>query len=107
MHITPQFNKYVNALIKEFSTSSLEMCVSVDRKVLRFTPNQYSFKIIRELFKEISLFPVRDGKRISFALIEAKQLLQCINRFKEWASLNGYVFHDDEAEWNRLYELYK
>ena len=104
MNITPQFNKYVNALIKEFSTSSIEMCVSVDRKVLRFTPNKYDFKTVRELFKEISLFPLDDGKRISFARIEAKQLLECINRFKEWASLNGYVFQDKEAEWNRLYE---
>lgn len=107
MKITIQFNKYVNALIKEFSTSNIEMYVSVDKKVLRFTPNQYDFKTIRELFKEISLFPLHEGKRISFALIEANQLLECINRFKKWASLNGYVFQDDEAEWNRLYELYK
>ena len=107
MIITPNFNKYVNALIKEFNKSNLEMCISVESKVLRFIPSTYSFKSLREIFKEVSLFPMIDNKRISFKDIRPKELLECIKRFKEWASINGYEWSDDEAQWQRLYELYK
>jgi len=107
MKITPQFNKYINALIKEFSKSSIEMNVRVGTEVMRFIPNQHEFKTVRELFKEISLFPIKNEKRISFSEISPGKLLKCIERFKNWALSNGYQFQDNEEEWNRLYELYK
>ncbi len=107
MIITQNFNKYTNALIKEFNTSRKRMCVNVESQILYFIPCEYNHLIIREVFKEISLFPMKNNKRISFKEIEPTELLNCIKRFKEWASLNGYIWLDDEEEWNRLYELYK
>lgn len=107
MKITPGFNKYTNALIKEFNNSNIEMCISVDNQVMRFTPNKYDFKTIREIFKEISLFPMISGKRISFKDIEPKKLLECINRFKEWANLNGFEWSNDKEEWERICKLYE
>ena len=107
MKITANFNKYINALIKEFNSSNLQMNVKVDNQILHFIPNRYNHLIIREIFKEVSLFPMKDNKRISFKEIKPKELLKCVKRFKKWASSNGYVWLDDEKEWNRLYELYK
>ncbi len=107
MIISNQLNRYTNSLIKEFNLSNLEMCVSVGDTVMRFTPCEHDFKTIREIFKEISLFPMKKGKRISFSEIEPGELLTCIDRFKEWALLNGFEWFDNEAEWNRIYELYK
>ena len=107
MKITPNFNKYINALIKEFNSSNIEMNVRVDNQVLYFIPNKYNHSTIREIFKEISLFPIKDNKRISFKEIKPNELLKCVERFKKWASFNGYIWLDDEKEWNRLYELYK
>jgi hypothetical protein len=107
MKITQNFNKYINRLIKEFNNSNIEMKVNVDNQVLTFIPSNYSHIAIREIFKEISLFPLIDNKRISFKEIQPKELLECVKRFKRWASLNSYIWLDDENEWNRLYELYK
>lgn len=107
MLISNQLNKYTNSLIKEFSLSDLEMSVSIDNQLIRFIPNEYDFKTVRELFKEISLFPIKNEKRISFSEISPGKLLECIERFKEWASSNGFKWFDNEAEWNRIYELYK
>ena len=107
MIISNKLNKYTNSLIKEFSLSNLEMCVSVGNTVMRFTPCEHDFKTVREIFKEISLFPLKNGERISFSAIRPGELSECIKRFKEWAELNGFFWADDEAEWNRLYELYK
>lgn len=107
MIISNQLNRYTNSLIKEFNLSNLEMCVSVDNTVMRFIPCELDFKKVREIFKEISLFPLKNGKRISFSDIKPGELLQCIERFKEWASLNGFIWLDNEAEWNRIYDLYK
>lgn len=107
MIISNQLNKYTNSLIKEFSLSNLEMKVSDGNTVMRFIPNEYGFKTIREVFKEISLFPIKNGERISFTEISPGKLLECIERFKKWASSNGFVWFDKEEEWNRIYELYK
>lgn len=107
MKINPRFNKYTNGLIKEFNSSSIEMKINIDNQILTFIPSNYSYKVIREIFKEISLFPMMDNKRISFKEIQAKELLSCIKRFKFWASSNGFIWLNDEKEWNRLYELYK
>ena len=74
---------------------------------LNIITNRYKQLNIREIIKEISLFPMKDNKRISFKEIKPKELLKCVKRFKKWASSNGYVWLDDEKEWNRLYELYK
>lgn len=106
MKITHHFNSYTNALIKEFNNSDIEMCIGADGEVIRFIPNKYDFKTIREVFKEVSLFPMQNGKRISFKYIQPKELLECIKIFKEWSSLNGFIWSDDEAEWQRLYEMY-
>jgi len=106
MIITHQFNSYTNALIKEFNNSDIEMCINIENKVMKFVPNKYDFKTVREIFKEISLFPMQNGKRISFKHIQPKELLDCINKFKEWASLNDFEWSDDELEWQRLYEMY-
>ncbi len=108
MIINNSLNRYTNALIKEFNNSSLEMCVKdCNSRMLRFTPNKYCFKTIREAFKEISLFPLRDNKRISFKDIEPKELLKCIKRFKKWANLNGFEWKSDQEEWERLRKLYE
>jgi hypothetical protein len=107
MIITPNFNKYINALIKEFNNSNIQMTINIDNEILYFIPNKYSHNVISEIFKEISLFPIINNKRISFKEIQPKELLECVKRFKVWASLNGYMWLDDENEWNRLYELYK
>ena len=106
MKITQNFNKYTNALIKEFNSSNKKMIVNVESEILYFTPCKYNHLVIREIFKEISLFPIKNNKRISFKDIEPTQLLNCIKRFKIWASSNGYIWLDDEEEWNRLYNLY-
>ncbi len=108
MKINTNLNRYVNALIKEFNNSNLEMCVKdCNSRELRFTPNKYEFKTIREAFKEISLFPLRDNKRISFKDIEPRELLKCIKRFKKWANLNGFEWKSDQEEWERLCKLYE
>lgn len=107
MIINNSLNRYTNALIKEFNNSSLEMCINVDSHLMRFIPNKYGFKRMREIFKEISLFPVKDNKRISFKDIEPKELLECIKRFKEWANLNGFEWKSDQEEWERLCKLYE
>lgn len=107
MRISQQFNKYTNALIKEFSKCDLEMCITVQGYPLRFIPNRYSFKIVREVFKIISIFPVHDGKLISFKDIEPKELMECIKRFKLWAELNGFMFQDDKDEWQRICAMYQ
>lgn len=107
MKITPDFNRYVNALIKEFNDSDLEMLINIDNKLMRFIPSDYSFETIREIFKEISLFPMNKGKRISFKDIEPKKLIECINRFKEWANLNGFEWKSDQEEWERICKLYE
>lgn len=107
MIISNQLNKYTNSLIKEFNLSNLEMCVTVGNTVMRFIPCEHDFKTVRKIFKEISLFPIKKAERISFSEIKPGELLECINRFKEWASLNGFVWFDNEAEWQRIYELYK
>ena len=104
MKINTNLNRYVNALIKEFNNSNLEMCVKdCNSRELRFTPNKYEFKTIREAFKEISLFPLR----ISFKDIEPRELLKCIKRFKKWANLNGFEWKSDQEEWERLCKLYE
>ncbi len=107
MKIKNEFNRYINAFIKEFNNSDIEMCISVDSQVMRFIPCNYGFKTIREIFKEISLFPLNDGKRISFKEIEPKELLECIKRFKEWANLNGFEWKCDQEEWERICKLYE
>lgn len=107
MIINNNLNRYTNALIKEFNNSSLEMCINIDSQLLRFIPNKYGFKRMREIFKEISLFPVKDNKRISFKDIEPKELLECIKRFKEWANLNGFEWKCDQEEWERFCKLYE
>lgn len=107
MKISPQFNKYINAFIKEFNQSDMEMLINVEGKLLRFIPKQYDFKTIREIFKEISLFPMEDGKRISFSKIDGKELLDCIYRFKEWANLNGFEWNQDQEELQRLIQMYE
>jgi len=107
MVINNNLNRYTNALIKEFNNSDIEMNVKTNLRVLRFIPNKYDFKIMREVFKEISLFPLKDNKRISFKDIDPKELLECIKRFKEWANLNGFEWKSDQEEWERLCKLYE
>jgi hypothetical protein len=107
MKITKEFNKYVNALLKEFNNSDIEMWLGVDSEVLRFVPNKYDFKIIREIFKEISLFPMINNQRISFKDIKPGDLLVCIRRFKSWANLNGFEWSNDLEEWKRICKLYE
>ena len=107
MIISNQLNRYTNALIKEFNSLCIEMSIQVNKTVMRFTPCKYNFKTVRKLFKEISLFPLQNGERISFSEIAPGELMECIKRFKEWALLNGYEFKDDVQEWNRIYNLYK
>ena len=107
MKITKEFNKYVNALLKEFNNTNIEMWLGVDSEVLRFVPNKYDFKTIREIFKEISLFPMIDNQRISFKDIEPKDLLVCIKRFKNWANLNDFEWSNDLEEWERICKLYE
>jgi hypothetical protein len=107
MKISNNLNKYTNSLIKEFNSCDFDMCVTVGNTVMHFVPNEYDFKTVREIFKEVSLFPLKDNKRISFRDIRPGELLECIKRFKEWANLNGFEFKDDVQEWNRIYEMYK
>jgi len=107
MVINNNLNRYTNALIKEFNNSDIEMNVKTNLRVLRFIPNKYDFKTMREIFKEISLFPLKDNKRISFKDIDPKELLECIKRFKEWANLNGFEWKSDQEEWERLCKLYE
>lgn len=107
MKITKEFNRYINAFIKEFNNSDIEMCLSVDSEVMRFTPCTYGFKTIREIFKEIALFPLKNNQRVSFKDIEPKELLECIKRFKEWANLNGFEWKCDQEEWERICKLYE
>ena len=106
MKIKPQFNKYVNALIKEFSKSNLTMNVTVNNGAFRFVPSKLDFKTVRDLFKIIAIFPNKDGAITSFKEIEPRELLRCVERFKNWASLNGFEWKKDSAEWQRIYELY-
>ena len=63
--------------------------------------------IAEQLDKEISLFPLRNNKRISFKDIETRELLKCIKRFKKWANLNGFEWKSDQEEWERLCKLYE
>lgn len=107
MNITPEFNRYVNAFIKEFNKSTIEMKVTIDLQVMRFTPSNYDFKTIREIFKEIALFPLNNNQRVSFKDIESKELLECMKRFKEWANLNGFEWKHDQEEWIRICKLYE
>ena len=107
MIISQSFNKYTNALIKEFSKCDIEMCLNINGYVLKFIPNRYNFKTNREIFKIISIFPTHNGKIISFKDIQPKELLSCIDRFKKWTELNGFMFSDDLDEWNRLCSLYE
>jgi len=106
MKISPQFNKYANALIKEFSKCDYEVMVNINNGVFRFVPSKNDFKTVRELFKIISLFPNKDGSITSFKDIEPKELLECIERFKYWSSLNGFEFQDDIEAWNKIFEMY-
>ena len=107
MNITPVFNRYINAFIKEFNNSNIEMRVSVDSQVLRFKPCNYGFKTIREIFKEIALFPLNNNQRVSFKDIKPKELFVCIKRFKVWANSNGFEWKCDQEEWERICKLYE